>query len=101
MAGPVRKVTFWAKNRLYVDLVENADGSVAFHGQDLNGAEYEYVLTVAVSQLPALRAALKRHRSKNLLAALCREADSIMAVGEQRWLRSHGIEPEIWNHFDV
>jgi hypothetical protein len=98
-----RKVALWGRNKAYVDAVLKPDGTLEFLGQDLNpanpwGAEYEYALTVESADVPRVVAALGGAEGDDVLALLRANAEQVVGGGEQRWLRSLGIEPGFWSH---
>lgn len=71
-------------------------GDLEFIGQDLAafgqpGYEYEYFITVASDQFPALRQALGAAADADVLDAVCAHVDDIMPAGERTWLERHGV----------
>jgi hypothetical protein len=79
------------------------DGSLEFEGQDFSGfagaSEYEYSLKVSAADVPRVEAALGAKPGDDILALLRQNAEMIIRTGEQKWLRSLGIEPKFWSHF--
>lgn len=94
----MEQVTLWNRDGLAVWAAWETDGELTLSGQDFRGAdfggeEYEYFLTVAVSDLPKLTEALGCDR-EGLLIELQKQAEQIFQVGELKWLRSLGVEPK-------
>jgi len=97
-----RKVSLWARDRLYIDAELRADGSLAILGQDLNpgnpfGGEYEYALTVRAADVPRVVAALGGGPDDDVLALLSGQGEQIVRTGEKRWLREIGVEADFWS----
>ncbi|MEV6104349.1 hypothetical protein AB0M28_06470 [Streptomyces sp. NPDC051940] len=94
---PARKVDLRAWQGLYVTARLDDDGTLRIEGQDLTGPEYEYALTVAAADVPAVRAALGAAPASDLLHLLRRHSPEVVRRGERTWLRSLGIEPGFWS----
>ena len=98
-----RRVSLWARNKLYVDAVLRPDGSLVLQGQDLTSpnmwgmSEYEYALTVAPPDVSRVVAALGGSAGDDVLALLAANAELIVTTGEKRWLGGVGVEPEFWS----
>ena len=92
----------WSRNRLYVDAVLTESGDLVFEGQDLNGwlgsAEYEYWVTAPAAVVPLVVDALGGASGDEVLDLLDANAEEIVRRGESTWLRSLGIEPEVFTH---
>ncbi|MDI2125779.1 hypothetical protein [Yinghuangia seranimata] len=91
-----RKVSMYAANRLHVDARLAADGTLTIEGQDLNGGEYEYVVTVAAGDVPVVIAALGGAPGDDVLALLAANGAAVVRQGERAWLRGLGLEPRLW-----
>ncbi len=92
-----RKVSLWARNRLYVDASVDADGVLTISGQDLGdnlyGGDYEYFLTVDATDVPTVVAALGGAPGDDVLDLLAANAEQVISAGEKTWLESLGISP--------
>lgn len=76
---------------LHVELRRGEDRSWVIYGQHLMpGREYEYWLTIAAHDIPALEAALGAGEG-GVTAAWRAKAPEIVPSGEQHWLDAHGI----------
>lgn len=87
---------FWRSATCTVWVSRGLTGALVFAGYDsayLDG--YEYHVSVDAEDFPALRAALGVTEQVDVLDAVCAAADTIMAVGERRWLQSHGVPCEL------
>lgn len=87
---------FWRSATCTVRLTYGPTGALVFAGYDrayLDG--YEYEVSVGPEDFPALRTALGAGPDADLLDAVCAAAHEIMAVGERRWLQSHGVPCEL------
>ena len=81
--------TIYSHDRLHVDAVRTADGSLRIEGQDLRGAEeYEYFFTIAAPDVPRLAEALG---GGDPMDELVRQGVAIVTAGELHWLRDHGV----------
>lgn len=98
-----RRVSLWARNRLYVDAELRPDSTLVITGQDLNpdnafgSGEYEYALTVRAADVPRIVAALGGGPDDDVLSLMSTHAEHIVRTGEQRWLREMGVEAEFWS----
>jgi hypothetical protein len=81
----------------------DGDGALVFSGEDSAylgepGHTYEYWVTVAPDQFPAVRRALGADASADVVDLVCSRADEIMVRGERSWLDDHGIERDFSCH---
>lgn len=91
----------WAKDGLFVDLIRADDGRLIFQGQHLsNGDEYEYALTVDAADVPTIVAALGGGADDDVVDLVALHAGTIVAAGEQTWLKALGITPSFWSRGD-
>jgi hypothetical protein len=95
-----RRTTFFARERLHIDVVLTDDGDLVFEGQDLNPPmkdidEYEYDITVRAADVPVVVAALGGSPGDDVLALLVAHGEEIVTQGESRWVTSLGLTPEI------
>lgn len=94
-----RKRTLWNRNRLHVWVSITDGGRLQFAGQDLNGFigsdEYEYWVCVPADDIPVVIATLGGSAGDDVLDLLVAHAEEIVTMGESRWLKSLGLEPEI------
>ncbi|WP_424638537.1 hypothetical protein [Embleya sp. AB8] len=73
-------------------------GNLRFTGHDLNGPEYEYVITVAAADIPTIVRALGGAADADVLELLTRHRTAIVRKGEYTWLGELGITVELWSH---
>jgi hypothetical protein len=100
-----RTVTLWSANGLTVTAWRGIDDNLVISGQDLQSgrafgteiSEYEYGLTVAASDVPAVLAALNAAPEADVLEVLQLFGAELVKVGESRWLAQIGIEAEFWS----
>ncbi len=86
---------FWRGGDATVRIGFDDTGALRFSGYDrahLDG--YEYVITVAVAEFPALRRALGVSEDADVLDAVCAHVGQIMPGGERSWLHAHGIKTQ-------
>jgi hypothetical protein len=112
------RVGLWADGHLTVAAYLKGDGRLVFTGQHLSVverrdapdgqpsgpqvSEYEYALTVAAGDVPAVCRALQEDDGEpdDVLTLLSTHAATVVGAGELTWLRSIGIEPEFWSRAD-
>ncbi|HEY5457801.1 MAG TPA: hypothetical protein VIJ96_20235 [Acidothermaceae bacterium] len=96
----------WQRDNLTVTVDRNEDGGLTIFGHDLAGwgpgsSDYEYAVTVDAGDIPVILAALGGRPGDDVVPLLVANAETIVAtVGETAWLKSLGIEPQVWNHVD-
>ena len=100
-----RTVTLWSANGLTVTARRGIDDNLVISGQDLRpnplpgGAvtEYEYGLTVARTDIPAVLAALRAAPDADVLDVLESAGPELVKIGESQWLAEIGIEADFWS----
>jgi hypothetical protein len=98
------KVDLWDAGGLHIWAEINSDKALTISGQDLHppgpfGDEYEYVLTVAPADIDTVVVALGGAPGDDVLPLLKANGPMIKNTGEQAWLQSLGITPELWNWY--
>ena len=84
---------FWRSGACTVWVGYDSEGALSFDGYDREHLDgYEYTVTVAPDQFPALRRVLAAGGDADLVDLLCEHVDEIMARGERTWLEDHGID---------
>ena len=69
-------------------------GALVFTGLDrgyFGDSDYEYTITVAPEEFPALRAGLGGDPTDDVVELLCRHVAVVMPCGERTWLDGPGI----------
>ena len=100
-----RVVTIWSANGLTVTARRGLGDSLVLVGQDLNPdpemllglREYEYGLTVAAADVPAVVAALGGPPGADVLDLLVSRGETVVGAGETHWLAAIGVEAEFWS----
>jgi hypothetical protein len=92
----MHKVSIWDRNKLFVDAEIKENGDLLISGQDLNGEEYEYFLTVERSAVPQVLSALGATATDDVLEELRIHAEELVHVGEHSWLKANDIPVEIF-----
>lgn len=95
-----RTVRLYAAHRLYVEASATDDGGFVIEGQDLGRpgmVEYEYSLRVAAAGVPRVVEALGGQPGDDVLELLERNGEELVRRGESTWLKSLGLEPELWS----
>ena len=90
---------------LHVSASRRPDGALLIHGQDVQaerftgipGAEYEYGLTIAPVDVPAVVRALCGEDGDDVLDLLAVRGEPLVRRGESRWLSELGVAAEVWN----
>lgn len=101
-----RTATLWSANGLTVTARRGIDDNLVISGQDLRpsplpgGAvtEYEYGLTVARTDIPAVLAALRAAPDADVLDVLEAAGPGLVKIGEAKWLADIGIEADFWSN---
>lgn len=91
-------VKLYEQDNLFVSAYIQDDGVLEIAGQDLSppeafGDEYEYFVSVEAADIPTVVAALGGQPGDDVLALLKSHGEKIVSGGEQKWLKSLGIEP--------
>jgi hypothetical protein len=78
---------------------------VVINGQELKTvphgvAEYEYALTIASDDVPAVVAALGGTTTDSVLELLRTHGEAIVRGGERKWLADRGVQAKTWSWFD-
>jgi hypothetical protein len=104
---PGRTVTLWSANGLTVWARRGAGESLVISGQDLNAgaafgevSEYEYGLSVAARDIPAVLAALDAAPGADVLDVLEDAGERVVRAGESTWLASIGVEAQFWSRLE-
>lgn len=92
----MHKISIWDRNKLFVDAEINENGDLLISGQDLNGEEYEYFLTVEGSAVPQILSALGATATDDVLEVLRIHAEELVRDGEYSWLKANDIPVEIF-----
>jgi len=99
-----RTVTLWSANGLTVTARRGIDDNLVINGQDLRSSpllgettEYEYGLSVASADIPAVLAALRAAPDADVLDVLESAGTEVVRIGESRWLAEIGVEAEFWS----
>jgi len=92
-------VTLWDRDGLHIGAEFTPRGQLQIAGQDLGppsfmGGEYEYRLTVEPAEIHRVVTALGGTEGDDVLALLQANGEMIYHAGEQKWLKSLGIEPD-------
>jgi hypothetical protein len=104
-----RRVTLWSADGLTVQARRDPDhDGLVIEGQDLRSeaffgtgvTEYEYALTVAEADLPAVLTALRAEPDADVLDVLAATGSEVVAAGEAAWLTRLGIEFEFWSRLE-
>jgi len=61
------------------------------------GREYEYAITVAARDVPAVIDELGGTPGADALTLVAANAETIVRAGELTWLRRLGVEPRFWS----
>ena len=93
-------VQIYEQDNLFVSAHIRDDGDLEIAGQDLSppeafGDEYEYFISVKTTDIPTVVAALGGQPGDDILVLLKAHGEQIVSGGEQKWLRSLGIEPDL------
>jgi hypothetical protein len=95
-------MVIWSENGLTVWTRRGEDGGFTILGQDLGpiapgGREYEYAITVAATDVPAVVEALGGTPGADALVVVAANAETIVRTGELTWLKGLGVEPRFWS----
>ncbi|GLY26714.1 hypothetical protein [Kineosporia sp. NBRC 101731] len=99
-----REVTVWAEGTLTVTATLE-EGSLVILGEDTDAAalfgedvsQYEYGITVAPGDVPAVLDALDVAEGVDVLDALVLRGEDLVKIGEAGWLESIGVQAEFWS----
>jgi hypothetical protein len=99
---PMTDMVIWSEDGLTVSTRPGEDGGFTILGQDLGptapgGREYEYAITVAARDVPAVVEALGDTPGADALALVAANAETIVRAGELTWLKGLGVEPRFWS----
>ena len=95
----------WERDKVGVWATLGRDGALTISGQDLSSglyslAEYEYALTVKAADVDQVVSALGGAPGADVLALLHANAETILRVGEKRWLEEHYIPATFWSRIE-
>lgn len=95
----------WDRDGRHIWATRSEAGGVIINGQDLNAgprgvAEYEYALTISSDDIPKVLAALGGATQDNVLELLRDHGETIVRIGERKWLTDLGVKWKPWSWFD-